>query len=121
MGDGGALHPTHTLVTLDQLDPILVQPKRLAALGIIASLKKVEFTFIRDQLDVSDSDLSKQMRSLTDAGYVEARKTGKGKERTTWFAATDLGRQALENHAAALRAIIAPPPPTAAQQARAPK
>ena len=108
-------------MTLDQLDPVLVQPKRLAALGIIASLKEVEFTFVRDQLSVSDSDLSKQMRSLTEAGYVDSRKTGKGKERTTWFAATEIGRQALDTHAAALRALIAPPPPTAAQQARAPK
>ena len=65
-------------MSLDELDPVLTPPKRLAALGAVAATRKMEFAVLRDLLDISDSDLSKQLKALVDAGYVESQKTGKG-------------------------------------------
>lgn len=101
-------------MSLDLLDPLLTGPKRLAALGILANSQDTEFAFLRDVLEVSDSDLSKQMRQLTDAGYATVRKTGRGQERQTWFKITRAGRAALHGHVAALNALVhdAPSAPT---------
>lgn len=73
---------------------------------MLAAAKWVEFSFLREQLDISDSDLSKQMSALCDAGYAKVKKEGHGRSGQTWFAATPLGRSALERHVAALRALV---------------
>jgi DNA-binding MarR family transcriptional regulator len=88
------------------LDPVIHAPKRLGAMAMLAAARSVEFSFLRDQLDVSDSDLSKQMAALCDAGYAKVRKLGHGRGSRTWFSATAAGRAALERHVAALRALV---------------
>ncbi|NNE96310.1 MAG: ArsR family transcriptional regulator [Acidimicrobiales bacterium] len=100
-------------MSLDDLDPNLTAPKRLAALGLLSAAKKVEFGYLRDQLELTDSDLSKQLKVLLDAGYVTSKRTGKGKTRASWFAITAVGRRALNSHAAALQRLLQPPAPPA--------
>jgi DNA-binding transcriptional ArsR family regulator len=94
------------LVTVADLDPVIHAPKRLGAIAMLAAAKWVEFSFLRQKLDLSDSDLSKQMAALCDAGYATIRKQGHGRGGKTWFAVTPSGRTALERHAAALRALV---------------
>ena len=53
-------------MSLSDLDPHLTAPKRLAALGILSATKRVEFGYVRDQLQLSNSDLSKQLKVLLD-------------------------------------------------------
>ena len=105
-------------MSLQDLDPTLSSPKRLAALGMLSSTRKVDFAFMAEHLQLSDSDLSKQMKALADAGYAKATKTGSGPKRRTWFAITKAGTKALHAHVAALNALVIaelPPPgePTA--------
>ena len=95
-------------MTLGDLDPVLSTPKRLAAMGIISAARKVDFSFIRDQLDLSDSDLSKQLKPLVDCGYIATNKTGRGVTRRTWVSITSQGAVALDNHAEALQRLIHP-------------
>lgn len=93
---------------LADLDPVLTPPKRLAIMGILGAASHVEFGFIRDTLEMGDSHLSKQMKSLVDAGYATVRKTGKGAERRTWYKPTKAGKAALEGHFIALTALVNP-------------
>lgn len=95
-------------MTLDGLDPVLSPHKRLAAIGIVAAAKTVEFSFIRSQLDLKDADLSKQLKALSDAGYITTKRTGRGTTRKTWVSITKQGSAALEAHAAALQELINP-------------
>lgn len=100
-------------MSLDHLDPLLSTPKKLAAIGMLANVHKVEFAFMRDHLKLSDSDLSKQMRALVDAGYVKSSKTGRGQERQTWFRISRQGEKVLTAHLHALNALVLaelPPP-----------
>lgn len=102
-------------MSLDALDPHLTSPKRLAALALLAASKRVEFSYLKDQLQLNDSDMSKQLKVLTDAGYADSKRTGKGKTRASWFWITPEGTAALEAHAAALQELLKPsPPPIAA-------
>jgi len=98
-------------MSLHDLDPHLTAPKRLAALGILSAAKKVEFSYLRDQLQLTDSDLSKQLKVLTDAGYATSTRTGKGKTRASWFAITTVGSAALSAHAEALQGLLQPASP----------
>jgi DNA-binding MarR family transcriptional regulator len=90
---------------LEDLDPVIHAPKRLAAMAILANSTSTDFPFLRTYLEVSDSDLSKQMATLEKAGYVTISKSGRGRGAVTTFAITKAGRAAYERHVKALRAI----------------
>ena len=98
-------------MSLDDLDENLTTPKRLAAMALLASAKRVEFSYLRDQLQLTDSDLSEQLKVLLDAGYLTSKRTGKGTTRVSWFTITPTGRTALTRHAEALRQLLEPTPP----------
>ena len=89
-----------------ELDPVIHAPKRLRVMAILVSSEVAEFRFLRDELAIKDADLSKQMSTLHDAGYVSVRKTKPGRGSTTWYRVTARGRRAFENHIAALREVI---------------
>ena len=93
-------------MSIGELDPVIHAPKRLGAMAMLAAAKWVEFSFLREQLEVSDSDLSKQMAALVESGYADVRKEGHGRSGQTWFAATKAGRAALHRHVAALKALV---------------
>jgi DNA-binding transcriptional ArsR family regulator len=93
-------------VSVADLDPVIHAPKRLGAMAMLNATEWVEFAFLRESLDVSDSDLSKQMTQLVDAGYAKVRKSGFGRGAATWFGMTPQGRKAFERHVAALRALV---------------
>lgn len=89
------------------LDPVIHAPKRLAAMALLSNAMDADFAFVRDRLEVSDSDLSKQMAELARAGYVEIRKHGRGPGASTTYRITRAGRRAYLAHRAALQAILA--------------
>lgn len=93
-------------MSIDGLDPLIHAPKRLGAIAMLSAAQWVESSFMREQLDMSYSDLSKQMTALCDSGYAKVRKEGHGRSGTTWYAATPKGRAALHAHMAALRELV---------------
>ena len=91
---------------LDELDPVIHAPKRLAAMAVLSTATTVTFGFLREHLQVSDSDLSKQMSALEKAGYVAVSKDGRGRGGTTSYRITRAGRAAYTRHRKALTAIL---------------
>jgi len=91
---------------IEGLDPVIHSTKRLAAMAILASAPSVSFRFLRERLEISDSDLSKQMSTLEAAGYVRSAKDGYGRGASTTYAMTKEGRQAYRSHCEALRRLI---------------
>ncbi len=92
-------HPRH------ELDDLLGHPVRFSIVAMLAAASRVEFSFVRDQLEVSDSMLSKQVSALEQAGYVKVEKGFIGKRARTWLSITRAGRSTFERHLAALRTI----------------
>ena len=68
-------------------------------------LEEAEFQLVRETIGVSDSLLSKQIRQLEDAGYVEMRKGAANGRPRTWIRLTGRGRKAFTAHVEALREI----------------
>ncbi|MCX2728180.1 transcriptional regulator [Thermomicrobium sp. 4228-Ro] len=91
------------------LDELIHQPTRLrimAALAALAPNSEVEFTYLRDLLELTDGNLSAHLLRLEEAGYVRSRKTFVGRKPRTYVALTPRGRAAFESHRAALLALL---------------
>ena len=89
-----------------ELDPHIVAPARLKLMTALTAVSEAEFSTMRDNLEVSDSVLSKHLAALEGAAYVKRRKGMHRGRRTTWISLTPRGRRALSAHVAALRALI---------------
>jgi DNA-binding MarR family transcriptional regulator len=92
---------------MGELDPHLLAPARLKLMTMLTAVSEAEFSTLRDNLEVSDSVLSKHVAALAGAGYVRSRKGVHLGRRTTWIGLTSQGRSALSAHVAELRALIA--------------
>ncbi len=95
-------------MSIADLDPLLQPPKRLAVTALLCSATEADFSFLRDHLGVSDSDLSKQMSALAAASYVSVKKTRPGRGGSTTYRITDQGRAAFTRHRAARVALTDP-------------
>jgi DNA-binding MarR family transcriptional regulator len=88
-------------------DELIHAPTRLEIVSLLAAAQWADFKYIRDELGLSDSALSKQLSTLESAGYVEIRKSFVGKRPRTSASLSKTGRRAFEQHVAALQQIIA--------------
>ncbi len=95
-----------------RLDDLVHQPVRFSLLAGLAQADWLEFRFLRDALEISDSLLSRQASILEQAGYVAIRKGHVGKWPRTWLKLTLLGRTAFNDHLSTLREIVQAPTDT---------
>ncbi|MDQ1365278.1 MAG: hypothetical protein QOE57_1320 [Acidimicrobiaceae bacterium] len=89
-----------------RLDDVMHQPVRFSIAAALAAAKELEFSAVRDIVEISDSLLSQHAARLEEAGYVHLRKGHVGKRPRTWLSLTPEGRAAFEDHVGALRAIV---------------
>lgn len=93
----------------DRLEPLLLDPTRLRIAATLAAAGEVEFAFVRDRVGVTDSALSKQLRTLSRSKIVACRRERTGARRRLWARLTLHGRAILVKHAQALREIAETP------------
>ena len=94
-------------MTEARFNELIHAPTRLSIVSLLAATEWSDFKFIRDNLGMSDSALSKQLTTLEEAGYVEIRKGFVGKRPRTSVRLNRAGRAAFERHVAALQEIVA--------------
>lgn len=92
-------HPRHQLVDA------LTHPVRFSLVAMLNGTESAEFAAVRDQLQVSDSVLSRQASQLEELGIVAIKKGYVGKRPRTWLSLTPDGRARWTSHIAALQAI----------------
>lgn len=92
-------HPRHLL------DDLLGHPVRFSIMALLAASDRAEFGFVRDQVEVNDSVLSKQVSALQEAGYIKVHKGYVDNRARTWLSLTSQGRRTFQRHLAALRQI----------------
>lgn len=88
-----------------QLESALAHPVRFSLVAALAAVENLPFGDLRDQLEVSDSVLSKQISELEKSGFVKAHKGFVGKRPRTTLSLTTQGRSRWERHLEALREI----------------
>jgi DNA-binding MarR family transcriptional regulator len=92
---------------IDQLDETVHQRYRLGILAFLSGVDRADFTKVRDELGLTDGNLNRHLALLAEAGYVQISKPATpGVRRRTWVALSPAGREALNAHVRALRALI---------------
>jgi DNA-binding transcriptional ArsR family regulator len=94
-------------VSTPQFNELIHAPTRLAIVSLLAASEWADFKFIRDELELSDSALSKQLTTLEGAGYIEIHKGFAGKRPRTSARLSPAGRGAFDRHVSALQQIVA--------------
>jgi len=92
-----------------ELNETIHQPVRLrimAALVTLDSGDEVDFTYLRDLLDVTDGNLGAHLRKLEEAGYIAVNKAFVERKPHTYVSATAAGRKIFQEHVAALESIL---------------
>ena len=95
------------------INEMIHQPMRLkvmAALFALDSDAEVDFTFLRNQLELTDGNLGAHLEKLESAGYVAVRKAFVGRKPRTFLRLTRTGRRAFEDYVEALRDLMAAVP-----------
>jgi DNA-binding MarR family transcriptional regulator len=93
-------------MTAARFDELIHPTTRLSLVALLAAADWAEFAFLRDQLDLSDSALSKQLSTLEEAGYVQIDRPLRDRRRRVRVRLTTAGETAFQGHVAALREIV---------------
>jgi DNA-binding MarR family transcriptional regulator len=94
-------HPTA------ELSNVVHQRVRLGILTVLRQVSRADFGFLRDRLELTDGNLSRNLGVLEESGYVTIEKGFEGKRPRTWVAITRNGARALEEEVGALRRLLA--------------
>ena len=94
---------------MPELDDLIHQPARLRIMAALAGLEprqQVDFSFLKDKLQLTDGNLGAHLRALEEAGYILVEKTFVDRQPKTFVAASAAGRKAFATHVAALQSIL---------------
>lgn len=97
-----------------KLDHLIHQPVRLKIMASLVSLdndEKVDFTYLKNLLNLTDGNLGAHLGKLEEAGYIYMDKVFIRKKPKTFVHVTGKGRDAFTAHVAALEAIVKGPDP----------
>lgn len=79
---------------------------RLGIMSILMVNEQVDFSAIREQLQVTDGNIASHISALEKLDYIKIEKKFIGKKPNTSYAATLKGKKAFHEHLNALEAII---------------
>ena len=91
----------------DGFNEIIHVPTRLRICSLLAEVGEAEFGVLRDALTLSDSVLSKHVKVLDQAGFVNGRKGSVSGRTRTWVSLTKAGQAAFKAHVHELRKLAA--------------
>jgi DNA-binding MarR family transcriptional regulator len=83
-----------------------VRLRIMAALVTLGPGDEVDFSYLRDLLQVTDGNLGAHLRKLEEAGYIAVKKLFVERKPHTYLAATLEGRKVFAEHVAALQSIL---------------
>ncbi|MDP2875290.1 MAG: transcriptional regulator [Holophaga sp.] len=92
-----------------ELNEVIHQTVRLRIVAALAALEadaRVDFTYVKNLLKLSDGNLGAHLMKLEEAGYLVQEKTFVERKPRTYLHLTTEGRTAFEQHVAALKAIL---------------
>jgi DNA-binding MarR family transcriptional regulator len=94
---------------MTELNEIVHQPVRLRIMAALVSLDpgdEVDFSYLRDLLEVTDGNLGAHLRKLEEAGYITVNKTFVERKPRTYVSASGEGRKVFKDHVEALESIL---------------
>ena len=92
-----------------ELNEIIHQPVRLRIMAALVALgpgDEVDFTYLRDLLEVTDGNLGAHLRKLEESGYIAVNKTFVERKPRSYISVTTEGRLVFQEHVEALESIL---------------
>ena len=84
-------------------DDVIHEPHRLRICALLVPSTGTEFATVRDEMGLSDSALSKHLKTLSERGYTRLERTVRDGHQVTTVVLTEAGREALCGHVAELQ------------------
>lgn len=88
------------------LDPLLHSQLRLAVISILISVKKADFSYLKEQTKSTAGNLSVQLQKLKEADYIEIEKSFKDNYPQTTCKITKTGIKAFEEYVKNIKQYI---------------
>ena len=80
-----------------KFDELILSKTRLGIISALISGDKLEFTYLRNTLNLSDGNLSVQIRKLEKAGYIKVEKVFVDRKPKTFCKITGRGQKTVLN------------------------
>jgi DNA-binding MarR family transcriptional regulator len=80
-----------------QFDELMLSKSRLGIISALLGGDKLDFTFLKNTLGLSDGNLSVQIRKLEEAGYIKVEKVFVDRKPRTFCKITARGRRAMRD------------------------
>ncbi len=91
---------------LDNLDKAFESRVRLGIMAILMVNEQVDFTQLKELLDVTDGNLASHLKQLEASSYVAVSKQFVGRKPNTTYTATAEGKLAFHNHLKAIENLL---------------
>ncbi len=95
---------------IGQIDDVIHGRLRLGVMAYLANAEVADFNELKATLEVTQGNLSVQLRKLEDAGYIEIEKGFLGRRPRTRVRLTEAGRAAFAAYLEALGRLIGQAP-----------
>lgn len=79
---------------------------RLGVMSLLMIHEELDFTRLKELLQVTDGNLASHSRALETAGFIQVEKNFVGRKPNTTYKATPQGRKAFQDHLNALENLI---------------
>ena len=91
-----------------KFDELILSKTRLGIIAALMGGDKLDFTYLRDVLKLSDGNLSIQIRKLEEAGYIKVQKVFVDRKPKTFCKITRKGQKAVKNLIGKLESLMNP-------------
>lgn len=91
-----------------KFDELILSRTRLGIIAALMSGDKLDFTYLRNALNLSDGNLSIQIRKLEEADYIKVEKIFVDRKPKTFCKITRKGQKAVKNLIGKLEALVKP-------------
>ncbi len=89
-----------------KFDDIILSKTRLGIMSALAGGDKLDFTYLRNALNLTDGNLSVQIRKLEEAGYIKVEKVFVKRKPKTFCKISRKGQRAIKNLIDKLEALV---------------
>jgi DNA-binding transcriptional ArsR family regulator len=94
------------LRAIAELDRVIHEPGRMMIVALLAAVEECDFLYLLRETEMSKGNLSTHLTRLEECGYVEIKKTYRGKLPQTLLRLTASGRSAFNKYRHGLNAAF---------------
>lgn len=93
-------------ISIDDLHQAFESRVRLGIMSALAVNEQLDFTSLKEYLDVTDGNLATHLKKLENEHFIKVQKSFIDRKPNTKYSMTDEGKKAFDEHLAVLEQII---------------